>query len=105
MIRYIAFTGSIPVGKHIADLAAASMKASTMEPGGHAPVVVCADTNVPAAVRACVGAKILNAGQVCTSPSRFLVDQRILAKFTEAFGSCRAASPTPDPASSTRPRC
>jgi succinate-semialdehyde dehydrogenase/glutarate-semialdehyde dehydrogenase len=85
VIRYIAFTGSIPVGKHIAGLAAAAMKASTMELGGHAPVIVCADTDVAAAVKACVGAKILNAGQVCTSPSRFLVDQRILPEFTEAF--------------------
>jgi succinate-semialdehyde dehydrogenase/glutarate-semialdehyde dehydrogenase len=85
VIRYIAFTGSVPVGKHIAGLAAASMKATTMELGGHAPVIVCADTDVAAAVRACVGAKIANAGQVCTSPSRFLVDQRILPEFTDAF--------------------
>jgi succinate-semialdehyde dehydrogenase / glutarate-semialdehyde dehydrogenase len=85
VIRYIAFTGSVPVGKHIAGLAAASMKASTMELGGHAPVIVCADTDVAAAVKACVAAKIANAGQVCTSPSRFLVDRRILAEFTGTF--------------------
>jgi succinate-semialdehyde dehydrogenase/glutarate-semialdehyde dehydrogenase len=85
LIRYVAFTGSVPVGKHIAGLAAASMKASTMELGGHAPVIVCADTDVAAAVRACVAAKVANAGQVCTSPSRFLVDQRILPDFTAAF--------------------
>jgi succinate-semialdehyde dehydrogenase / glutarate-semialdehyde dehydrogenase len=85
VIRYIAFTGSVPVGKHIAGLAAASMKASTMELGGHAPVIVCADTDVAAAARACVAAKVANAGQVCTSPSRFLVDRRILPEFTDAF--------------------
>jgi succinate-semialdehyde dehydrogenase/glutarate-semialdehyde dehydrogenase len=85
VIRYVAFTGSVPVGKHIAGLAAAAMKASTMELGGHAPVVVCADTDVVAAVRACVTAKVANAGQVCTSPSRFLVDQRILPEFSDAF--------------------
>jgi succinate-semialdehyde dehydrogenase / glutarate-semialdehyde dehydrogenase len=85
VIRYVAFTGSIPVGKHIAGLAAGFMKASTMELGGHAPVIVCADTDVAAAVKACVAAKIANAGQVCTSPSRFLVDQRILPEFTSAF--------------------
>jgi succinate-semialdehyde dehydrogenase/glutarate-semialdehyde dehydrogenase len=84
-IRYIAFTGSVPVGKHIAGLAAASMKASTMELGGHAPVIVCADTDVAAAVKACVAAKVANAGQVCTSPSRFLVNRRILAEFTSRF--------------------
>jgi succinate-semialdehyde dehydrogenase/glutarate-semialdehyde dehydrogenase len=85
VIRYIAFTGSVPVGKHIAGLAAASMKASTMELGGHAPVIVCADTDIAAAVKACVAAKVANAGQVCTSPSRFLVDRRILPEFTKAF--------------------
>ncbi len=85
VIRYIAFTGSVPVGKHVAGLAAAAMKASTMELGGHAPVIVCADTDVAAAVRACVAAKVANAGQVCTSPSRFLVDQRILPEFSDAF--------------------
>ena len=85
VIRYVAFTGSVPVGKHLARLAAAAMKASTMELGGHAPVIVCADTDVAAAVRACVAAKVANAGQVCTSPSRFLVDQRILPEFSDAF--------------------
>jgi len=91
VIRYIAFTGSVPVGKHVAGLAAAAMKASTMELGGHAPVVVCADTDVPAAVRSCVAAKVANAGQVCTAPSRFLVDQRILPEFTAAFVAAMAA--------------
>jgi len=44
-IRFIAFTGSVPVGKHLAGLAAAAMKPSHMELGGHAPVIVCADTD------------------------------------------------------------
>jgi succinate-semialdehyde dehydrogenase/glutarate-semialdehyde dehydrogenase len=84
-IRFIAFTGSIPVGKHIAGLAAANMKPVTMELGGHAPVIVCADTDPVAAARACVRSKVVNAGQVCTSPTRFLVDRRIEAAFTSAF--------------------
>ncbi len=84
-IRFIAFTGSVPVGKHIAGLAAASMKPAIMELGGHAPVIVCADTDPVAAAQACVRAKVVNAGQVCTSPSRFLADRRILAEFTGAF--------------------
>jgi acyl-CoA reductase-like NAD-dependent aldehyde dehydrogenase len=84
-IRFVAFTGSVPVGKHIAGLAAASMKPAIMELGGHAPVIVCADADPVAAAQACVRAKVVNAGQVCTSPSRFLADQRILAEFTDAF--------------------
>ncbi len=84
-IRFIAFTGSVPVGKHIAGLAAASMKPAIMELGGHAPVIICADTDPVAAAHACVHAKVVNAGQVCTSPSRFLADRRILPAFTEAL--------------------
>jgi succinate-semialdehyde dehydrogenase/glutarate-semialdehyde dehydrogenase len=90
-IRFIAFTGSVPVGKHIAALAAASMKPAIMELGGHAPVIVCADTDPEAAARACVRAKVVNAGQVCTSPSRFLVDRRIMPAFVEAFVAAMGA--------------
>jgi succinate-semialdehyde dehydrogenase / glutarate-semialdehyde dehydrogenase len=84
-IRFIAFTGSIPVGKHLAGLAAAVMKPVHMELGGHAPVIVCADTDPVKAARTAVRAKIVNAGQVCTSPSRFLVDRRVYDDFTAAF--------------------
>jgi succinate-semialdehyde dehydrogenase/glutarate-semialdehyde dehydrogenase len=90
-IRFVAFTGSVPVGKHIAGLAAASMKPAVMELGGHAPVIVCADTDPVAAAQACVRAKVINAGQVCTSPSRFLVDRQILPAFTEAFVAAMGA--------------
>jgi succinate-semialdehyde dehydrogenase / glutarate-semialdehyde dehydrogenase len=85
VIRYIAFTGSVPVGKHIAGLAAQVMKHATMELGGHAPVIVCDDTDVAAAAKACATAKVFGSGQVCTSPSRFLVDRRILPQFTAAL--------------------
>ena len=84
-IRFVAFTGSVPVGKHIAGLAAAAMKPAIMELGGHAPVIVCADTDPVKAARTAVRAKIANAGQVCTSPSRFLVDRRVYDAFTAAF--------------------
>ena len=90
-IRFIAFTGSVPVGKHLAGLAAASMKPAHMELGGHAPVIVCADTDPVKAAKTAVRAKIVNAGQVCTSPSRFLVDRRIYDDFTAAFTEAMAA--------------
>jgi succinate-semialdehyde dehydrogenase/glutarate-semialdehyde dehydrogenase len=90
-IRFVAFTGSVPVGRHIAGLAAAAMKPAIMELGGHAPVIVCADTDPVSAARTAVRAKIANAGQVCTSPSRFLVDRRVYGTFTEAFVDAMAA--------------
>ncbi|MGH3267255.1 MAG: aldehyde dehydrogenase family protein, partial [Trebonia sp.] len=90
-IRFIAFTGSVPVGKHLAGLAAASMKPAHMELGGHAPVIVCADTDPVKAAKTAVRAKIVNAGQVCTSPSRFLVDRRVYDAFTEELVAAMAA--------------
>jgi succinate-semialdehyde dehydrogenase/glutarate-semialdehyde dehydrogenase len=90
-IRFVAFTGSVPVGKHIAGLAAAAMKPAIMELGGHAPVIVASDADPVAAARSAVRAKIVNAGQVCTSPSRFLVHRSIVAEFTAAFTQAMAA--------------
>lgn len=81
--RFVAFTGSIPVGKHLAALAAAEMKPHIMELGGHAPVIVCADADVKQAARACMAGKIVNAGQVCTSPSRFFVHESLHDRFVD----------------------
>ena len=74
-VRKISFTGSIPVGKHLAALAAKGMKRTTMELGGHSPVVVFADAD-PEKVADTIGAfKYRNAGQVCISPTRFYVQE------------------------------
>ena len=84
-IRHVAFTGSIPVGKHLAELAGRYMKPTGMELGGHAPVIVCEDSDPVAAAKACVRGKYANAGQVCTSPSRFFVHEDLYDRFVEAF--------------------
>jgi succinate-semialdehyde dehydrogenase/glutarate-semialdehyde dehydrogenase len=86
-VRKISFTGSIPVGKHLAALAAKGMKRTTMELGGHAPVVVFADADAEKAADTIAAFKYRNAGQVCISPSRFYVQEdaykKFLARFTE----------------------
>jgi succinate-semialdehyde dehydrogenase/glutarate-semialdehyde dehydrogenase len=92
-VRLVAFTGSVPVGKLLAAAAGAAMKPSLMELGGHAPVIVCADADPVAAARRAAAAKFVNAGQVCTSPSRFLVHASLLERFTEAFtGAAKAVA-------------
>ncbi|HVW17459.1 MAG TPA: NAD-dependent succinate-semialdehyde dehydrogenase [Solirubrobacteraceae bacterium] len=83
--RMVAFTGSIAVGKHLAGLAARHMKPSIMELGGHAPVVVCADADPERAAAAVAGAKFVNAGQVCTSPSRVYVHESLHDRFLDAL--------------------
>jgi succinate-semialdehyde dehydrogenase/glutarate-semialdehyde dehydrogenase len=85
IIRKMTFTGSTPVGKQLAALAGAHMKRATMELGGHAPVIVFDDADVDAAAKAMAAAKYRNAGQVCVSPTRFLVQEGIYSKFVERF--------------------
>jgi succinate-semialdehyde dehydrogenase / glutarate-semialdehyde dehydrogenase len=85
VIRKITFTGSTPVGKQLAALAGQHMKRVTMELGGHAPVIVCEDADIALAVKAAGGAKFRNAGQVCISPTRFLVHESVKDGFARAL--------------------
>jgi succinate-semialdehyde dehydrogenase/glutarate-semialdehyde dehydrogenase len=85
VIRKVSFTGSVPVGKQLAALAGKHMKRITMELGGHNPVIVCDDANVEAAVAAVAGFKVRNAGQVCISPTRVLVQRGIYDRFAETL--------------------
>ena len=85
IIRAVHFTGSIPVGKQLTKLAAEGMKRTTMELGGHGPVLVFDDVDVEQVLDMSVTAKFRNAGQVCVSPTRFYVHQDIYAKFVEGF--------------------
>ncbi len=85
VIRKITFTGSTAVGKQLAALAGQHMKRATMELGGHAPVIICDDADITLAVKNAGGAKFRNAGQVCISPTRFLVQDRVYDEFTRAL--------------------
>jgi succinate-semialdehyde dehydrogenase/glutarate-semialdehyde dehydrogenase len=85
VIRKITFTGSTPVGKQLAALAGKHMKRATMELGGHAPVIVAADANIANAIKVIAGAKFRNAGQVCISPTRFLVEEAAREEFVAGF--------------------
>jgi succinate-semialdehyde dehydrogenase/glutarate-semialdehyde dehydrogenase len=85
VIRKITFTGSTPVGKQLAALAGQHMKRATMELGGHAPVIVAADADIANAVKVISGAKFRNAGQVCISPTRFLVEEAVREEFVAGF--------------------
>jgi succinate-semialdehyde dehydrogenase/glutarate-semialdehyde dehydrogenase len=89
-IRKISFTGSTAVGKHLAALAGRHMKPITMELGGHAPVIVARDVDIEPVARMLVGTKYRNAGQVCTSPTRFLIEKEIYEPFVETFSRMAA---------------
>ena len=87
VIRKITFTGSTIVGKQLAAMAGQHMKRVTMELGGHAPVIVAEDADIALAVKTAGGAKFRNAGQVCISPTRFLVHESIRAEFADALAA------------------
>jgi succinate-semialdehyde dehydrogenase/glutarate-semialdehyde dehydrogenase len=91
VIRALTFTGSTGVGKSLAALAAGNMIRPVMELGGYAPVLVCADADPEAVAAGAARAAYRNAGQVCTSPTRFFVDASIYDRFTAALtGKVRA---------------
>ena len=85
VIRKVTFTGSTPVGKQLAALAGAHMKRVSMELGGHAPVIIAEDADVELAVQVSAAGKFRNAGQVCISPTRFLVHRSLVNEFSQAF--------------------
>jgi succinate-semialdehyde dehydrogenase / glutarate-semialdehyde dehydrogenase len=85
IIRKVSFTGSTVVGKHLARLAADDCKRTTMELGGHGPVLVFDDVDVDAVLDAVVPHKYRNAGQVCVSPTRFIVQENVYDRFRDGF--------------------
>ncbi|MFM9977387.1 MAG: NAD-dependent succinate-semialdehyde dehydrogenase [Sphingomonadaceae bacterium] len=87
IIRKLSFTGSTVVGKHLAKLAADDMKRTTMELGGHGPVLVFDDVDVDTVLDTVVPQKYRNAGQVCISPTRFIVQDGVYDRFLEGFAA------------------
>ncbi|HYM73728.1 MAG TPA: NAD-dependent succinate-semialdehyde dehydrogenase [Stellaceae bacterium] len=85
VIRKISFTGSTAVGKQLAAIAGAHMKRVTMELGGHAPSIVFDDADVDLASKLLSVNKLRNAGQVCVSPTRFLVQEKVYDQFVDKF--------------------
>ena len=85
IVRKISFTGSVPVGKHLMRLAADGAKRTTMELGGHAPVIVWDDCDFDKAVTMASAFKWRNAGQVCVSPTRMIVHEAIADRFAAAL--------------------
>ena len=95
-VKKISFTGSVEVGKLLASLAGRQMKRSTMELGGHAPVIVFDDADIDASADALAAQKVRNAGQVCVSPTRFYVQakahDRFLARFAEKIAATKVGN-------------
>jgi succinate-semialdehyde dehydrogenase/glutarate-semialdehyde dehydrogenase len=85
VIRKLSFTGSTVVGRQLAKLAADDMKRTTMELGGHGPVLVFGDADLDKTLDTVVAGKYRNAGQVCVSPTRFIVEESVFERFRDGF--------------------
>lgn len=85
-VKKLSFTGSIPVGRHLMKLAAENSVRTTMELGGHAPVIISDKAiGLEKIAQSAVGAKYRNSGQVCISPTRFLIQVQIFDRFVAEF--------------------
>ncbi|HYZ47429.1 MAG TPA: NAD-dependent succinate-semialdehyde dehydrogenase [Sphingomonas sp.] len=82
-VRLVTFTGSVPVGKQLAALCGQHMKPAIMELGGNSPVVIWDDVDAAKVAALSVTGKARNAGQVCVSPTRFFVHDRVHDAFVE----------------------
>jgi succinate-semialdehyde dehydrogenase/glutarate-semialdehyde dehydrogenase len=80
-VRRVAFTGSTAVGRHVAKLAAPDLKRITLELGGSDPVIICADADVGAAVKAVIIGRYWNAGQACLGCKRVFVHDSVYDDF------------------------
>lgn len=85
LVKFVSFTGSTRVGRHISSLCGQQMKRVTLELGGKSPLVVMADADIGKAVAAAVHGIFTFQGQVCMGSSRIMVEQPALAAFTEQF--------------------
>ncbi len=85
--RKLSFTGSTPVGRRLAEQAAAQMLRVSMELGGNAPFVVFADADIEAAVDGAMIAKMRNMGESCVAANRFLVQEPVAADFADRLAA------------------
>jgi lactaldehyde dehydrogenase/glycolaldehyde dehydrogenase len=85
LTNMVTMTGHRDTGKKVMAAAAQNLTRVSLELGGHAPAIVCADANLPSAVRDLIIARHSNAGQVCTCAERVLVEKSIYAEFVDAY--------------------
>jgi succinate-semialdehyde dehydrogenase/glutarate-semialdehyde dehydrogenase len=105
-VRKITFTGSTPVGKHLARRSADTLKKLSLELGGNAPFIVFDDADLDAAVEGVMAAKFRNGGQTCVCPNRVYVQAGVHDAFLDKLAARVAAlqvGPATDPAAQIGP--
>lgn len=85
VIRKVAFTGSVPVGRLLSERAAAGVKPISLELGGHGPVLVFEDADIEAAADNGAANRFRGTGQICISSTRFLIQRGAYERFVKRF--------------------
>lgn len=96
-IKAITLTGSTPAGKSVASIAGNALKKTVLELGGSDPYVILEDADIEETVKACVTAKLINAGQSCIAAKRFIVVKSVYNEFVELFTAEMAKRKMGDP--------
>jgi succinate-semialdehyde dehydrogenase/glutarate-semialdehyde dehydrogenase len=90
-VRKITFTGSTPVGKHLARESAGTLKKLSLELGGNAPFIVFDDADIDAAIEGAMASKFRNTGQTCVCANRLFVQEGVYDRFAKKLGEKVAA--------------
>ncbi len=96
-VRMIGFTGSSETGKRIMELGSRTMKRMALELGGKNPFIVLDDANIDAAVQCAVSSSYANAGQICASPGRYYINEKVYDEFVTKFIAATKKMVTGDP--------
>uniref|UniRef100_A0AAY4D9W4 Aldehyde dehydrogenase domain-containing protein n=1 Tax=Denticeps clupeoides TaxID=299321 RepID=A0AAY4D9W4_9TELE len=83
MVAKVSFTGSVPTGKKVMEMAAKGVKQVTLELGGKSPLIIFKDCELENAVKGALMANFLTQGQVCCNGTRVYVQRDILPQFLE----------------------
>jgi len=90
-VKAVTLTGSGPAGSEVALAAAKEIKKAVLELGGSDPLIVLEDADIEKAVQTSLSSRMFNQGQTCISSKRFIVDERVLEKFTSGLISAVSA--------------
>ncbi|MFJ3668170.1 aldehyde dehydrogenase [Streptomyces sp. NPDC090106] len=96
-IDKVSFTGSVPAGKRVMEVASRHLTRVTLELGGKSAAVVLPDADVEATVAGVVPAAWMNNGQACVAQTRILLPRSRYDEFAEAFTAAASALVVGDP--------
>ncbi|MGJ3521428.1 aldehyde dehydrogenase [Nitratidesulfovibrio sp. D1] len=99
----ISLTGSVEAGQRVIASSAQNITKTSLELGGKAPAIVCADADLELAAKAVVASRVIFSGQVCNCAERLYVDARIADRFTDMLARAFKAVTYGDPMAATAP--